>query len=245
MVVCPADTRVPATNFIVLQNQNVSYLVGLNAAPNLPNSILEGDRNLTNDYSGATSVLRLGPGAGLRWTRELHVFKGNLLFADGRVEESNTPRVAGAGIQMAGTDLSLPNVLPPQRPGGATAAITPSPTAGIASARPVAAADGPPWMPRSMNSTVPTKPGASMTAADQSTQPLTPSPKLASASSNPSAWLLPKEQAPDPGFSLFPSSMSLLPKALVRKSVWPLWLLLVLLVAGLLTRFKWLGNRED
>jgi hypothetical protein len=70
------------------------------------------------------------------------------------------------------------------------------------------------------------------------------STSVTSTSSNPSAWLLPKEQAPDPGFSLFPQSVALIPKALVRKSVWPLWLLLVLLLAGLLTRFKWLGNRD-
>jgi len=57
-------------------------------------------------------------------------------------------------------------------------------------------------------------------------------------SSNPSAWLLPKKQAPDPGFSLFPESVKLLPQALVRKSVWPLWFLLALSVAGLMARFK-------
>jgi hypothetical protein len=62
---------------------------------------------------------------------------------------------------------------------------------------------------------------------------------------NPSAWLLRKEQPADPGFSLFPESMAVIPKALVKKSTWPLWILLLLLIAGLLARFKFLGNGRD
>ena len=243
IVVCPADTRVSATNFISLRNENVSYFVGLNSELNKPNSILAGDRNLTNDYSGIGTVVRLGPSAALRWTREMHIFKGNLLFADGRVEESNGPRVGATAVQVASTDLALPTLSPGQRTGRPYPAVTPNPP-------PIAVANqaGPtklePWTPREVRVTEAPRASAPASTANQVLPTAIVSTSVTSTSSNPSAWLLPKEQAPDPGFSLFPQSVALIPKALVRKSVWPLWLLLVLLLAGLLTRFKWLGNRD-
>src|SRR5829696_7434326 len=47
---CPADTRPTALSFGGLTDLNVSYFVGLNAEMAKPNSILAGDRNLTNDW---------------------------------------------------------------------------------------------------------------------------------------------------------------------------------------------------
>src|SRR5262249_3032152 len=90
LLVCPADNRPVSTNFTVLQNGNVSYFVGVDADFSQPNSLLAGDRNLTNDYGGGSTILRLGPLSSLRWTADLHRFKGNLLFSDGRVLERNT-----------------------------------------------------------------------------------------------------------------------------------------------------------
>ena len=90
VVICPADDRSAAANFNFLSNSNLSYFIGANADQAKPNSILAGDRNLTNDFSGVVSIVRLGPGLPVRWTRELHHFKGNLLFADGRTEEVNS-----------------------------------------------------------------------------------------------------------------------------------------------------------
>lgn len=49
MVICPADTRLPAVSFSVLSNQNLSYFAALNAEFGNANSLLAGDRNLTND----------------------------------------------------------------------------------------------------------------------------------------------------------------------------------------------------
>jgi hypothetical protein len=37
----------------------------------------------------------------------------------------------------------------------------------------------------------------------------------------------------------------MIPKALVKKATWPLWILLLLLIGGLLARLKWMGNRRD
>jgi prepilin-type N-terminal cleavage/methylation domain-containing protein/prepilin-type processing-associated H-X9-DG protein len=88
LLLCPAEMdRPPAMAFGTLQNSNLSYFVGVNADYNQPESILAGDRNITNSAKATASLVR---GAyKLRWTQELHVFKGNLLFADAHVEERN------------------------------------------------------------------------------------------------------------------------------------------------------------
>jgi prepilin-type processing-associated H-X9-DG protein len=96
ILICPADSRSPGSSFSVLTNENVSYFVGINADYSRPNSILAGDRNVTNDWARAGSLARLGGNFSLRWTEELHGFKGNLLFSDGRVEEKNS-----AGLMAA------------------------------------------------------------------------------------------------------------------------------------------------
>jgi prepilin-type N-terminal cleavage/methylation domain-containing protein/prepilin-type processing-associated H-X9-DG protein len=111
LVVCPADSRLPASSFGTLSNENLSYFVGVKAAYNQPNSILAGDRNITNDWTGPATIVHLGPNQFLRWTHELHRFKGNLLFADGRVEELNSLSLMPA-VQQASepADLVLPTV---------------------------------------------------------------------------------------------------------------------------------------
>ena len=49
VLICPADRdRLVASNFPDLNNLNISYFVGANADYSLPNSILAGDRNVTN-----------------------------------------------------------------------------------------------------------------------------------------------------------------------------------------------------
>jgi prepilin-type N-terminal cleavage/methylation domain-containing protein/prepilin-type processing-associated H-X9-DG protein len=112
MVICPTDTRSPAMNFAMLQNENLSYFVGANADPSRPNSILAGDRNVTNDYVSRGSLMRLGDNDALRWTIELHRFRGNVLYADGRVEEQNKPRVQFASGNSGTADLLIPTVNP-------------------------------------------------------------------------------------------------------------------------------------
>ena len=95
---CPSDTRPPTNSFPWLRNENLSYFVGANAEAGNPISVLSGDRNLTNDYVTPGGVLMAGANFSLRWTHELHQFKGNLLFGDGHVEERNqTSLVSGVG----------------------------------------------------------------------------------------------------------------------------------------------------
>jgi len=103
LLVCPADTRLAATNFATLQNSNLSYFVGLNADYGQPMSILSGDGNLAS-----SSSLVKGPGGGrLTWNWQLHGFKGNVLFSDAHVEEWNDN---GGPKLSANSDLVLPTL---------------------------------------------------------------------------------------------------------------------------------------
>jgi prepilin-type N-terminal cleavage/methylation domain-containing protein len=126
MVICPADRRTAAMNFGLLQNENLSYFVGANADPSQPNSILAGDRNVTNDYLSRTSLVRLGDNDTLRWTIELHRFRGNILYSDGRVEKHNKPRVqyASGSSETAVLLIPTPN---PTAVGSATGSASTNP----------------------------------------------------------------------------------------------------------------------
>jgi prepilin-type N-terminal cleavage/methylation domain-containing protein/prepilin-type processing-associated H-X9-DG protein len=109
ILICPADTRLVATNFATLQNSNLSYFVGVKADFSKPESILAGDRNLTAGSSPNSTILRGGAATQWHWTQELHQFKGNVLFSDGHVEEWNNATLAsGGGGQLAGADLTMP-----------------------------------------------------------------------------------------------------------------------------------------
>ena len=112
ILICPTDTRFSATDFGVLQNSNLSYFIGVKAGFSNPDSILAGDRNLTANSVPNPSILHIEADNPLRWTRDLHQFKGNILFADGHVEEWNQAALAGAVSQQAGADLFMPTVLP-------------------------------------------------------------------------------------------------------------------------------------
>ena len=116
ILVCPSDqARQPAATFSTLQNSNVSYFVGAYANYDVPASVLAGDRNITNN-AGATPSLVRGT-AGLRWTGELHAFKGNVLFADAHVEQLHNDPVQLPAETAAGTVFFLPAVPAPPSSG--------------------------------------------------------------------------------------------------------------------------------
>lgn len=117
LLICPTDTRLPATNFSHLANLNLSYFVGVDADYNHPESILAGDRNLV--ASPGQSIYS-GAGQTLRWSRTMHQFKGNLLFADGHVEESKGMSLAAsAGGQNPKNDFFMPS----EKPAGTTVPV--------------------------------------------------------------------------------------------------------------------------
>ena len=113
VLLCAMDTRVAAENFPSLRNTNASYFVNVRAENGRSTAILAGDRNLTNNSAGGQTVLRLDANSYLRWTAELHRFKGNLLYADGHVEELNRPAIlVPSANTVAG--LALPTDEPPR-----------------------------------------------------------------------------------------------------------------------------------
>jgi len=87
ILICPADTRMAANNFIHLKNQNVSYFVGLEATDNYPQRFLDGDRNVTGESAPENGVLELVPGQRASWTTAMHNNAGNVGLSDGSVQQ--------------------------------------------------------------------------------------------------------------------------------------------------------------
>ena len=113
ILICLPDTRASTNSFPALQNQNLSYFIGVDANSDKPASILAGDRNLATNAFQTPTILQIGPEARLRWTWELHQFQGNVLFADDHVEQWNNPGLSAAANQMSPDEhLFLPSVLP-------------------------------------------------------------------------------------------------------------------------------------
>jgi prepilin-type N-terminal cleavage/methylation domain-containing protein/prepilin-type processing-associated H-X9-DG protein len=118
MLICPAEmSRFAATNFGALQNENLSYFVGVQSTFDKPNTILAGDRNLvTNSYDQPT-ILQFGQWSRLGWTWELHQFKGNVLYADGHVDQWNDSSLAAeGGASPYNQSFFLPTIVPSEFP---------------------------------------------------------------------------------------------------------------------------------
>ena len=113
LLICPTDQRTAAANFVSLQNNNLSYFVGIEGTFDKPGSILAGDRNLATNSFDQPTILGFGPESDLGWTWELHRFKGNVVFADGHVEQWNNSSL-GAGESASSVDqnLFMPSVVP-------------------------------------------------------------------------------------------------------------------------------------
>lgn len=115
LLICPADTRTAATNFATLQNANISYFVGVDADYSKPMSLLAGDGNL----SSPQTLLRAAAGGALLWTAKQHHFKGNVLFADGHVEELGG--LSGNRLATA-QNFATPTINPAANPAAASPA---------------------------------------------------------------------------------------------------------------------------
>ena len=121
IVVCPSDSgRAVATTWATNirgnvanaepfdGNQSISYFIGLSASETEPQSVLTGDRNLTNtgtrgarrfEYN-VSQVGRLGTnyssGASreIGWDKNVHQTQGNVGLGDGSVQQVNGSRLA-------------------------------------------------------------------------------------------------------------------------------------------------------
>jgi len=113
-LICPADNRAPADNLADVQDLNLSYFVAGTANYFHPASILSGDRNLIWPANSDAAIQTLPSGTNLKWTGELHHYKGNLLFADAHVEFWKGARVFNDGPSMTPpVILMLPVPAPP------------------------------------------------------------------------------------------------------------------------------------
>ena len=102
ILVCPADHRIAATDFLIsLSNSNISYFLGVDAEDVFPQMFLSGDRNLESDgvVAGA-GVIALTTTNELSWTRTIHNRSGNVLLADGSVQHFDKKHLNEA---LAGT----------------------------------------------------------------------------------------------------------------------------------------------
>jgi prepilin-type N-terminal cleavage/methylation domain-containing protein/prepilin-type processing-associated H-X9-DG protein len=164
VLVCPADTRPPAASFTTFQNSNLSYFVGVNASYDQPMSILAGDGNL----AASATMVHAAAGGRLTWNSQLHVFKGNVLFSDGHVEEWND---TGVGSVSSRSDIILPTV-----GGSGRGSSSGSGSLGTAQSNPGGAATSPGGGANSASQTAgATAPAGTSLAASQSGNP-NPSP---------------------------------------------------------------------
>jgi prepilin-type N-terminal cleavage/methylation domain-containing protein/prepilin-type processing-associated H-X9-DG protein len=232
IVACPADTRLPAPSFALLKNENLSYFVGVDADLGSSSSILAGDRNITNDWLAPATILELGPNHHLRWTDELHRFKGNLLFADGRVEEPKS--LIAANNQVPATaKFFLPSVpLSPVFPSSPGPGNSAGPAAGSIPASGL--------RPGGNSPPAPAHPNAMRTSATSQDQPRVPdATKVQNPDVKPKRTSTNSPSGPEPSrprrddtvvssFTLWFSGFS---HELPKKGAWLLYLLLMLLVA--------------
>jgi prepilin-type processing-associated H-X9-DG protein len=259
VLVCPADTRSPAPRFAALRNENLSYFVGVNALYAKPNSLLAGDRNLTNDWTAPAALQRFDSYHYLRWTEALHRFKGNVLLADGHVEERNSPGLMTGKNQTPATAyLALP-VTPPPGFGMASSAASYSRTAGALPpplgnqalpARP--AENAAPSQPASTNAPGLTQQGQGVITATAGAQMSKPGLKPGVVKVMAPAELHePKSSKPTPPEAIsIQAAAGPLPETPATTRPWKigllLWLLLALLVTvGLLRHYGVLKSRAS
>ena len=123
ILACPSDEQVVvAENFsgtaeggflhVNYRNRAVSYILGLHAFFDYPQSLLSGDRNIkytsTSGCSGgiqfAYSLIYNDPSFG--WTNNIHGEAGNLLFSDGQVQYVTKAGFRGAVTNTPGNGTS-------------------------------------------------------------------------------------------------------------------------------------------
>lgn len=84
VLVCREDTnKIAATNFEDLGKENISYLVGLSARENLPNSIMGGDSCLVAKAQLPSGIHALTADQKLSWDKTYHAGYGAIVLGDG------------------------------------------------------------------------------------------------------------------------------------------------------------------
>jgi competence protein ComGC len=106
--------RVWATNFLTLNNSNLSYFIGLDASEVNPQGLLSGDRNITNGTPIKNGIMELTANKPAGWTEKIHKHVGNLLLSDGSVQQlsGNGLRTAIGNTEVATNRLLMPVLTP-------------------------------------------------------------------------------------------------------------------------------------
>ena len=91
ILVCPSDNRKHAASFAHLNNNNLSYFVGLDADESYPAMVLSGDRNLiTNRLEVVPGLVVLGTNNVVEWSTKMHNQTGDFGLADGSVQRGSS-----------------------------------------------------------------------------------------------------------------------------------------------------------
>jgi hypothetical protein len=96
---CPNETdrnRLVATNFTDFNNSNISYFVGVDATETNVQMLLSGDHNISNGTLVKNGLLELTTNKPSEWTTEMHNKVGNVVLADGTVQQ-----LSMSGLQNA------------------------------------------------------------------------------------------------------------------------------------------------
>lgn len=93
ILTCTADIRKPATNWIDLTTNNLSYFLGSDANETYPQSIFAGDRNLTFNGAPVSGRLTITAKDQLAWDKTMHKFQGNAVMGDGSVQQLSNARL--------------------------------------------------------------------------------------------------------------------------------------------------------
>lgn len=109
---CPADKqRTPATNFTTdLNNTHISYFLSWESSGTNVEMIISGDRNVTNGLPLDNGTMALTTNHPAGWTSEIHERTGNILLADGSVQQVCGSRLRDAVrvYGLATNRLALP-----------------------------------------------------------------------------------------------------------------------------------------
>jgi len=96
VLICPSDRRPAASDFGQLRDGHISYFVGLDASQSHPQSLLAGDRNITNGSPGNDRILILTINQPVSWTKTVYQHAGNVALSDGSVQQFNSGRLQQA-----------------------------------------------------------------------------------------------------------------------------------------------------
>lgn len=104
VLVCPSDSRRPASSWSMLANSNVSYFVCLNADETMPSILLTGDRNISSRKPLENRLLNISSNDVVGWTDAMHGHCGNIGLSDGSAQLCDG---AGLGLRVNRSFLAL------------------------------------------------------------------------------------------------------------------------------------------